>query len=67
MKITLVQLNNALYFENLNVVIKKNYSFKKPLVLFTTLKIIFTQQTSIKKINIKLENNSTSSLINLFL
>ena len=62
----LVQLNNALYFENLNVVIKQNYSFKKPLVLFNYFKNNIHSTNINQKINIKLENNSTLSLINIF-
>ena len=62
----LVQLNNALYFENLNVVIKQNYSFKKPLVLFNYFKNNIYSTNINQKINIKLENNSTLSLINIF-
>ena len=58
-KNSLIDLNNALANKSYRISIKKNYSLKKPLVVYNTTKNLIKNKNINIKLEIELEENSS--------
>ena len=63
---TLISLNSAFITSYIKLVIKKNYSLKKPLIIYNITNEDLNSKVINLRTDIKLEQNSSLKLINLF-
>jgi len=63
---TLVSLNHAFLSSYIKLIVKQNYSFKKPLIIYYITNKDLTAKAINLRIDITLEDNSSLKLLNLF-
>ena len=62
----LILLNNALIPDYLKIIVKQNYNFKRPLVLFNISNKKISSTNINQRVDIVMEKNSSMSILNLF-
>jgi len=62
----LISLNNALISDYLKIIIKENYSFKRPLILFNISNNKINSTNINQRLDIIMEKNTSMSILNLF-
>jgi len=65
-KNTLISLNNALTPDYLKIIVKENYNFKRPLILFNISNNKINSTNINQRFDIVLEKNTSMSFLNLF-
>tara|TARA_B100000579_G_C22830516_1_gene855629 strand:+ start:705 stop:1961 length:1257 start_codon:yes stop_codon:yes gene_type:complete len=65
-KNTLISLNNALTPDYLKIIVKENYNFKRPLILFNISNNKINSTNINQRFDIVLEKNASMSFLNLF-
>ncbi len=65
-KNTLISLNNALTPDYLKIIVKENYSLKRPLILFNISNNKISSTNINQRLDIVLEKNASLSFLNLF-
>ena len=63
---SLIYLNHAFLNDYINIEIEKNYNFKKPLIIYHFVDKNYKSQNINQRIDIKINNNSSLVLINLY-
>ena len=62
----LIALNNAFASNYIKLIVKENYSFKKPLIIYNVTNKDLNSKVLNQRIDITLEKNSSLNVINLF-
>ena len=65
-KNSLISLNNAFLYNYVKIIVKQNYSLNKPLIVYNITNNSLNSTMVNQRIDIKLEENSSLKIINLF-